>query len=428
MPHSPDAEPRTTDVAVIGGGPGGSTIATLLARKGWRVELFEKEAFPRFHIGESLLPRNLPLLERLGVLEETRRIGIPKHGAEFIPQIAEHQRHTFYFARSLKPGAGYAFEVPRARFDRVLLDNATRHGVAVHQPARVRQVDLGSGAQAHRLAVEEADGSAGEVACRFVVDASGRDTLLSRSLEWKRKHPHHDMAAIYAHCRGAVRREGLDEGNISIYWFEHGWIWLIPLPDGVMSVGAVCRPAYLKGRDKPLAEFFWDTVRQCPGAWERLRDAELDGEVSGTGNYSYRSRRAYGNRFLLVGDAYTFLDPVFSSGVLLAMSGAEMGADAVDRALRRPALARYHLWRHQARLDRTIARIAWFIYRFNSPAMQRLFSTATDADPARKNFLGIEAAVTSLLGGDFFDPRGIRLPLTLFKGIYYATAWRHRQA
>ncbi len=418
-----------TDVAVIGGGPGGATVSSLLAEKGWRVTLFEKDAFPRFHIGESLLPRNLAIFARLGVLDGIRRIGVPKRGAEFIPHIPNRSTRTFYFSEALKPISPYAFQVPRDGFDRLLLDNARHKGVTVHQPATVDGIELDR-AGTHELQVRGEEGDRQLWRCSFLVDASGRDSFLGRRLRWKWKNPRNDMAAIYAHFQDGQRRQGPDEGNISVYWFEQGWLWLIPLPGGVMSVGAVCGMDYLRSRRGSLADFFRETIERCPEARDRLTGAHRIGEIHATGSYSYRSRKSYGHRFLMVGDAYTFLDPVFSSGVLLAMRGGELGAETVDQALRRPRRGWLYLRRHQRQMDRAIGRLAWFVYRFHTPAMRELFSLPGAGEVARdrSNLFRMKAAVISLLGGDFFYPRGIRLPLLLFKGVYYVTAMRYRRA
>ncbi len=249
---------------VVGGGPAGSTIATLLVEKGWQVTLLEKEHHPRFHIGESLLPMNLPILERLGVLEEVRRIGIIKHAAEFVSDRYPDRPQVFRFSKAMNNRYPYAFEVRRSEFDHVLLQNSVAKGVEVHEGVQVHDVDF----QEDGSSIVHATGS-DSVPCEwragFVVDASGRDTLVSRKLGWKQKSDKHNSAAVFGHFDGVVRRSGEDEGNISIYWFKHGWFWMIPLRDGTMSVGAVCWPEYLKTRRTSLAEFLAQTITLVPG-------------------------------------------------------------------------------------------------------------------------------------------------------------------
>jgi len=409
----PDSE-FCTDVLVIGGGPGGSTIAALLREKGWRVTLLEKDRHPRFHIGESLLPLNLPILERLGVLEQVKAIGVVKYGAEFGVEHGADKRQTIYFGNALDKGHPYAFQVRRSEFDHLLLRNSAIKGVDVREGIRVQEVGFQHDATALISAVDEG-GERRQWRARFLVDASGRDTFLARKLDLKKKNPKHQSAAIFSHFKHVVRRPGRDEGNIGIYWFEHGWFWMIPLRDGVMSVGAVCWPEYLKTRKTDLETFLWDTIKLCPPVFERMQQAIRCDEARATGNYSYRADRMYGDGYLLVGDAFAFIDPVFSTGVFLAMNSAVLGAEAVDACLRDPARAAPHLRHFDRRVRYGIKTVSWFIYRFTSPAMHRLFM-------APRNVFRIEEAIISLLAGDIFGKTPIALPLALFKAIYLATS------
>jgi flavin-dependent dehydrogenase len=401
--------PRTCDVAVIGGGPAGATIAALLAGRGRRVTLFEKDRHPRFHIGESLLPHNNPLFERLGVLDEVRRIGLVKNGAQFCSMY--HGRdETFYFRRALDESQPSAFEVHRADLDHLLLRNAARRGAAVFEETRVEQVRFEP--DGVRVQARGADGTA-DWHARFLVDASGRDTFLAGLLGIKTPNRRHASVALYGHYEGAHRYPGEDEGNISIYWFDHGWIWYIPLQRGITSVGAVCWPYYLKRRTGALEQFFDDTIASCPALAARLADARRIAPVTATGNYSYQAARCAGPNYLLVGDAYAFVDPVFSSGVYLAMSGAFAAADAVDAALRDPAGARRALARYERHVRRGIGTFTWFIYRMTSPVMRDLLM-------GPKNVLGVVDGLVSFLAGDIFRSNGVRARIRAFQAIYYA--------
>ncbi|MBK8175212.1 MAG: tryptophan 7-halogenase [Rhodospirillales bacterium] len=404
----------TADVVVIGGGPAGTTLGSLLVEKGWRVVLLEQDYHPRFHIGESLLPMNLPLFERLGVLEQVRQIGVVKNGAEFCPAGSGDRMETIYFKDALKFSPRYAFQVRRSEFDELLFRHCSARGVSAFEGVKVREVTFGGDG---RHLVEARNGAGYRLFwhTRFVVDASGRDTFLSRKLGLKKKNPKHHSAALFAHYRSVVRRTGDDEGNISIYWFEHGWFWIIPLRDGLTSVGAVCSPTYLKTRKVEATEFLWQTIQLCPEVRKRLRNAEIVGAAQATGNFSYYSSRIRGNGFLLVGDAFAFVDPVFSTGVFFAMNGASYAADAVDAYLRDPETSEPEFRRFEETVRGGIRTVSWFIYRFTSPPMQKLFMMPRDT-------FRVKRAIISMLSGDIFGSTPIFWPLALFKLIYFG-AW-----
>lgn len=400
-----------SDVLVIGAGPAGSTISHLLSKLGRRVVVLEMAHHPRFHIGESLLPMNMPILERLGLLGAVREIGVVKNAAEFNPPDPNHRRATFYFDRAMDPTIPSALQVKRAEFDHILLKASRAAGSEVHEGVRVTDVEFHPGAPALVTAIDE-QGETRRWEARFVVDASGRDTVLARKFGTKEKNPRHHSAAVFAHFSKVERRTGRDEGNISVYWFDYGWMWMIPLRGGAMSVGAVCWPEYLKTRNAPLNEFLMQTIALCPAIAQRMEKAEMTSETIATGNYSYRSRRMYGDGYLMIGDAFTFLDPVFSSGVLLAMNSAEAGAEAVDAYLTRPAAGLAAMKKMERRVDRGLKVFTWFIYRFTSPVMRALF-LRPGKNPA------IERAVTSVLAGDIFGGSRIGPGVLGFKAWYY---------
>ena len=408
--------PHSCDVLIIGAGPAGSTAGTLLARQGHAVTLLEKGRHPRFHIGESLLPANLPLLEKLGVGEAVSAIGIRKYAAEFVsPDHAHLQR--FQFADAWDKSMPYAYQVRRSEFDEILARNAVSEGATLIEGCRVKSVDFQD--DGVLIEAEHEDGRRERWQARFLIDASGRDTFMANRLRAKHRNPDHNSSSIYGHFSGATRHPGEAEGNISIYWFEHGWFWFIPLADGATSVGAVTWPYFMKQRQgRALDVFLLDIIARCPALAERLKDAQLINQVEATGNFSYAADHTHGERYILLGDAYAFIDPVFSSGVMLAMQGAFLGAEAVDHCLRSPASARAALQRFDRRMRHGPREFAWFIYRMTSPTMRDLFM-------GPRNVFRVKEALLSLLAGDIYGKTPIWPSLYLFKLIYYLSALRN---
>ena len=406
------------DVVVIGGGPAGSSIAALLAQRGHAVVLLEKSHHPRFHIGESLLPLNMPMFDSLGVADKVAAIGMPKYAAEFVSPW-HNKTSVFHFGQALDKSLPFSYQVRRSEFDDILFRNAAEKGATTLEGVRVTEVDFSDPAQPQVKARND-QGEALQWAPRFVVDASGRDTLLASQLKFKRRSDKHNSAALFGHFEGVTRAEGRDGGNIAIFWFDHGWFWFIPLADGATSIGAVCPPTYFKMRKTDPTTFLLDTIQKCPALAERLKDARPVGEATATGNYSYASSQCRGERYIMLGDAFAFIDPVFSSGVFLAMNSAFVGAEAVDAYLRGSPKAAAAFRRFDHVMRRGPELFSWFIYRITSPAMRELFM-------GPRNYFRIQEALLSVLAGDIFRNTPIGWRVAVFKCFFYVASlanWR----
>ena len=405
----------TCDILIIGGGPAGSTAAATLAGRGHDVVLLEKERHPRFHIGESLLPLNTEIFDRLGITQEVAAIGQHKPGAEFVSDATGHAVQ-FAFSRGLDQRYTSSWQVPRAQLDQILFRTAGERGARTFEATRVTAVTP-AGADGGRGRVE-AVGPGDETAVyapRFILDASGRDAFLAGRLRTKQANKRNNTAALFAHFRGVERRTGDLDGYISVHLVQDGWFWMIPLPDDVMSVGFVGNASVFKARKGSARELFEERIAQSPTVAARMQGAEPLGEVSSTGNYSYYCDRSFGDGYMMVGDAFAFLDPVFSSGVLLAMVSGEMGADVADAWLADPA----HGLRKAASMEREIrgamGRLAWLIYRIDSPALRLLFMNPS-------NRFRMRDGLVSLLAGNLRARRDQVVPVLAFKAAYYVAA------
>jgi flavin-dependent dehydrogenase len=381
------------DAVVIGGGPAGSTVATVLARRGRRVALFEREKFPRFHVGESLLPFNLPIFERLGLAAKISAAGFQKkHGAFFWNEATGGIRPVV-FAQGIDDRHPSAYHVKRAEFDHLLLRHSAESGAETHDASPVQEM-LFEGGVAAGVVVDTPSGRR-EVRARVVVDASGQDAFISRSLGTRRFDSKLKRAGLFAHYTGMRWPEGHQPGDILLPIDNGVWYWIIPFSDGTTSVGAVFDPEALRaaGLPRDLEGRFEALLARSARMGELLAGARRTSRAFGISDYSAASARLVGDGYVLVGDAATFLDPVFSTGVFLAMATGERAADAVDRALEKPGpVLAGDLKNYEKSANQLFRRFRRFVYAFYDPVFFEAFCTKAPLD-------AIRAAVTTTLAG-----------------------------
>jgi flavin-dependent dehydrogenase len=320
---------QNPQVIVIGGGPAGATVSTLIAQQGYQVELFERERFPRYHIGESLIPETYWVLKRLGMLEKMKASHfIKKYSVQFVSASGK-QSAPFYFHDNKPHECSQTWQIRRSEFDTMMLRNAEEQGVGVHEGVRVLDVLFeGERAAGVRIATEHSEK---EVRADVVVDASGQSSLLMNKFNLRVPDPVLNKGALWTYFTGAYRDQGRDEGATIVLSLQNkkGWFWYIPMHDDVVSVGVVADFHYLfKGRENHETTFA-EEMENCPGLIERVSMGKKVAPVKATKDYTYRAGRAAGDGWVLVGDAFGFLDPLYSSGVLLALKSGELAADAI---------------------------------------------------------------------------------------------------
>ncbi len=384
------------DVVVIGGGPAGSTVSTLMAQQGLQVRLYERDRFPRFHIGESLIPETYWVLKRLNMLERMQQSHFTKKFSVQFVNSQGRESAPFYFWDNKPHECSQTWQVVRSEFDRMMLENARAHGVEVHEGVRVHDV-LFEGDRAVGVRIKN-EGGFEDVAAKTVVDASGQNGLIMNRRNLRVWDPLLNKGAIWTYWKGAYRDEGKDAGATLVIQTgsKKGWFWYIPLHDDVVSCGVVAPFDYLfKGRTD-YAKTYDEEVEHCPGVKDRVRKATRVTGYFATKDYSYRSKQVAGDGWVLVGDAFGFLDPLYSSGVLLALKSGELAADAVVEGL--------------AKGDTSEAQLGKWGPTFNEGVdrMRRLVCEYYDGfsfGRMIKQYPEMRGTITDLLIGDLFDGR-----------------------
>jgi flavin-dependent dehydrogenase len=384
---------------VIGGGPAGTTFAHLLQRAGHSALIVENARHPRFCVGESLLPATMPLWQRLGVAERFERAGfVRKYGAYFCFEHGERPEYS-HFPNASRRIADHAYEVRRAEFDSILWDAALEAGADARDETLAEEVVF-EAARATGVRLRLADGTRAQVGARLVADCSGRATLIGRQLALRERDPRLHRVALYCHYDDAIRSTGEDAGTIAIVATPFGWMWLIPFSDGGASVGAVLDRDWFSerrraGRDR---DAIWSEVLEVvPAVAQRLRGGVLARPVEATADFQYRLRELAGDGWVAIGDAGAFLDPVFSSGVHLAMTGAERAAEAARHALaggRAPVARDFSRYARQTRAQLGV--YARFIYAWYDPAFREVF---LNPPHGRRGVTWLRREIVSVLAG-----------------------------
>jgi len=396
------------DVLILGGGPAGSTAGTLLAEAGFAVTILERERFPRFHVGESLLPHSLPLFDRLGVHQRVRQLPHTRYkpGASFVS--ADGAKAVEYrFAEALPPAIPHAYQVRRDEFDQMLLERAKEAGAEVLEGWEAVAPQW-EGKRLSGLLVRDPGGQEHLVRFRAFLDASGQKAFLASRMGWRFPYPKHRKVAAVSHFRGVWLPPGEASGNITIALTQGGWFWLIPFGDDTVSVGAVLDVAFWKTQGKDPEEVFRQAVAGTPEVARRLAEARPLLPFSAVQNFSYRVTKMAGDGFCLVGDAAGFLDPIFSTGVFIATTTAASAAEDVADALHRHGRVEAADFAPTVTLTRMLQRTFFsFIRSYYDPDFLAFFFHP-------RPFLQLPAAVTSLLAADLLRP-GRRLRVARFR-------------
>lgn len=356
---------QSADVAVIGGGPAGAALATFLSRAGFRCEVFEADQYPRYHIGESLIPHTYGILDRLGLLPKLRASDYPeKHSVRFVSPSGEEST-PFYFSETIEGEAARTWQVERASFDRLCLDHARDAGAHVQMQTKVERV-IFDGARATGVRAQPVGCASYEVSARIVVDASGRTTLIGRELDLRRPVPGLRKASIWSYYKGGQRLSGLDAGETTIFMNrDRSWFWYIPLPDDVVSVGIVGNPDDLVSNGQQAEAAYDRAVNASEPLLARLTSATRCSKTyGGHKELAYFNLQTSGDGWVAIGDARAFLDPIYSSGLFLALASAELAADSIVQAFKANDMSAARLGAFEPRLMAGVDVVRRLIHAF----------------------------------------------------------------
>ncbi|MCE9556385.1 MAG: tryptophan 7-halogenase [Planctomycetes bacterium] len=355
------------DCIVLGGGPSGSTAATLTAEAGFSTLLVERDKFPRFHIGESLIPETYWTLRRLGMLERLRESAFPK---KYSVQFVSGEGKTsvpFYFNQHDPRECSQTWQVWRGEFDQMLFENAAAKGAECHQETRVMEV-LFEQDRAVGVKLQGSDGKIRSVFAKVIVDGTGQQSIIGTRLGVRKIHPRLKKMAVWTYFKNAARLPGIDGGATLVLRTQNrnGWFWYIPLHSDITSVGVVGDVEYMtQGRGKP-EEVFAEEVALCPALQERIAGAEQVDGIRVAREFSYTSERPAGDGWVLVGDAFTFIDPLYSSGVFLALTSGERAADCVIEGLKKGDTSAAQLGKWAPDFEQGVARIRKLVEAYYS--------------------------------------------------------------
>jgi flavin-dependent dehydrogenase len=401
------------DVAIIGGGPAGSTAAALLARAGRRVVVFEREKFPRFHIGESLLPFSMKAFTRLGLHEKFLRAGFMKKFGGEIAGACSDSGVKFYFKDGYRSQTDHAYQVTRSDFDKMLLDHAAECGAEVHEQTLVDRFDFASD---HVALTVKNNGSSHSLRARYLIDASGRTSVLGREFKIKKTYDHLHKLSIFAHYEGVWRPEGIDGTLTVLIRAVDRWFWLIPLTAERTSVGVVLDSQTFRKSKLSAEDFLQQSLAEQPSIAKRITNARRVSDVHVEADFSYRSERLYGDRWLLTGDAAGFIDPIFSSGVFLAVFSGELAADALNEVLDRPRNAKRRFVHYERKVNRAMDVYLRFVNAWYTKEFIEVFL-------APRNVLGLAPAINAVLGGNV----GNSFPIRWRMWVFYFLVWLQRR-